>query len=42
MIAVGGPADLAYYAAHGSLPAGVTSLPAAAGTARSCAGQSVP
>jgi hyaluronoglucosaminidase len=35
-------ADLAWYAAHGSLPAGVTALPAAAGPARSCAGQPAP
>lgn len=31
-------ADLAYYAARGQLPPGVTSLPAAAPPARSCAG----
>lgn len=35
-------ADLAYYAAHGSLPDGVTSLPAAARPARTCAGQPAP
>jgi hyaluronoglucosaminidase len=31
-------ADLAYYATHGHLPAGVTSLPAAAGPADACSG----
>jgi hypothetical protein len=31
-------ADLAYYALHGSLPSGVTSLPAAAGPVRACSG----
>ncbi|HEY2519347.1 MAG TPA: PKD domain-containing protein [Streptosporangiaceae bacterium] len=30
--------DLAYYALHGSLPSGVTSLPAAAGPQRACSG----
>jgi hyaluronoglucosaminidase len=32
-------ADLAYYAVHGSLPAGVTAPPAAAAPARACSGQ---
>jgi hypothetical protein len=31
--------DLAYYAAHGSLPAGVTTLPAEAGPQYACSGQ---
>jgi hypothetical protein len=31
--------DLAYYAAHGQLPAGVTSLPAAASPAAACSGE---
>jgi PKD repeat protein len=30
--------DLAYYAVHGALPPGVTSVPAAAGTVRTCSG----
>jgi hypothetical protein len=30
--------DLAFYALHGSLPSGVTSLPAAAGPVRACSG----
>ncbi|HEX4254034.1 MAG TPA: hypothetical protein VH089_03035, partial [Streptosporangiaceae bacterium] len=30
--------DLAWYALHGSLPSGVTSLPAAAGPVRACSG----
>ena len=32
-------ADLAYYAVHGALPAGVTALPASAGPHRTCSGQ---
>ncbi|HEU5417580.1 MAG TPA: hypothetical protein VFV41_07785, partial [Streptosporangiaceae bacterium] len=32
-------ADLAYYATHGQLPAGVTALPAAAGPQYSCSGE---
>ncbi len=31
-------ADLAYYAVHGALPPGVTSVPAAARPARACLG----
>jgi hypothetical protein len=31
--------DLAYYAVHGALPSGVTSLPAAAGPASTCSGE---
>ena len=31
-------ADLAYYAVHGTLPAGVTALPAAAAPQSTCAG----
>ena len=32
-------ADLAWYAVHGSLPAGVTAPPAAAPPVRACSGQ---
>lgn len=35
-------ADLAYYAAHGRLPAGVTALPAAATPAATCSGTPSP